>query len=251
MDDGSFRLDGKVALVTGASSGLGEECARALSSAGARVVLTARRAERLQEVAAGLDGAVSAPGDLLVPEDRRNVVDAALQLTGRVDVLVNNAGWARSAPAEDEEPRAFERALGVDLTAPFELARLVAQGMRDVAGGSIVNVASVSALRAFDRYPLASYAAAKSGLVGLTRELAAQWGRHGIRVNAVAPGWFPTQMNGFLEDADQQEWIRRHTALGRAGSPAELAAVVRFLASDASSYVTGQVLAVDGGWTAF
>ena len=238
-----------MALVTGASGGLGQQCAQTLHDAGASVVVTSRQVDLLERATEAMDRATVVGGDLALPSDRARIVSAVLNTHGRVDVLVNNAGWAQSAPAEEEGLDAFEQAVAVDLVAPFDLAVRVAAAMTD--GGSIVNIASVAALRAFDRYPLAGYAAAKSGLVGLTRELAAQWGLRGIRVNAVAPGWFPTRMTGHLEDAEQIAWIEARTALHRAGELEELAMVIRFLASPASSYVTGQVLAVDGGWTAF
>lgn len=235
-------------VVTGASSGLGAGLAAAFHEAGASVVLASRHADTLEEQAARLPGCVAVPCDVTAEDDRQRLVRTAETRFGRVHVLVNNAGFARSAPALDETDPDVRRTWETNLHAPYALSRTVARRMVDGDGGSIVNVASLSALRSFDRYALASYAASKAGLVALTRELAAQWGRQGVRVNAVAPGWFPTRMTGQLEDNAQVDWIVAHTSLGRPGRVDELAAAVLFLAGDAASYVTGQLLAVDGGW---
>jgi len=244
-------LDGKVALVTGASEGLGRVFVQSLYDAGARLAVTARRAALLEQLAAEYPGTVVVPGDLADDAHLEHLVTTVVDSCERVDVLVNNAGAAWSGPAESEPPEEIERAVRTNLVAPFRLCQLVGAAMIEQRAGSIINVSSISALRSFDRYALAGYAASKSALLGLTRELAAQWGRHGVRVNAVAPGWFPGGTNGYLRDDDVRAWIASHTALGRPGRPEELAAAVVFLASDASSYITGQVLAVDGGWTAY
>lgn len=241
-----LRLDGRVVVLTGASLGLGQALAEALRTAGARLVLAARHTEELQAQAAEGEHVVRC--DVTDEQDRTGLVDATLDAFGRVDALVNNAGFARSAPATEEEQHDVRRTLETNLSAPFHLCRLFGAQMLEQGSGSIVNVASVSAHRVMNRYPLASYTAAKAALVALTRELAWQWGRGGVRVNAVAPGWFPTRMNGFLQDPDQAGWVADHTSLGRSGAVPEIAGPVLFLLSPASSYVTGQMLAVDGGW---
>ncbi len=247
----SGALEDRVVLVTGASEGLGAELARAASAAGARVVLTARREQLLVEVAAQLGEARVVPGDVTVEGDRQRIVESAIDAYGRVDVLVNNAAVAAAGPAADEPLSTVEDTMAANLTSVLRLCQLMAPGMLARRRGSIVNVASISALRSFDRFGLASYAASKAGVLGLTRELAAQWGAAGVRVNALAPGWFPGGTNGYLRNDELRDWIGRHTALGRPGRPEELASVMVFLASDASSYITGQTLSVDGGWTAF
>ncbi|MBO0844403.1 MAG: SDR family oxidoreductase [Nocardioides sp.] len=244
-------LEGRVALVTGASEGLGRAFARALHEAGARLVVTARRASLLEELAAELPDTVVVPGDLTDDAHLQRLVATAQDTCGRLDVLVNNAGAAWSGPAESEPPEEVDRALRINLMAPYRLSQLAGAAMIEQRGGSIINVSSISALRSFDRFALAGYAASKAGVHGLTRELAAQWGRHGVRVNALAPGWFPGGTNGYLRDADLRSWVGSHTALGRPGRPEELGEALVFLASDASSYITGQVLAVDGGWTTY
>ncbi len=247
-----FRLDGRVAVVTGASGGLGERFARVLADAGASVVLVARRADRLGELAGELDDALVAPADLADPDQRASAVAAALDRFGRVDVLVNNAGISDGPQrAETEDPSDFAHAIEVNLTAAFHLSRLVAPGMIERQQGSIVNITSVHGLVASAPNRQAGYVASKSGLVGLTRELACQWATEGVRVNAIAPGYFATDLTGEMIASDSgQAWIARNTPMRRIGSAHELDGALLFLASDASTYVTGQTIAVDGGWTA-
>jgi len=247
-----FRLDGKVALVTGASSGLGERFARVLHAAGAKVAITARRKERLERLAGDLDGALAITCDLARTEELERPVAETVGAFGRIDVLVNNAGVSYTGPAEDEPLATFQTVVSVNLVAPFVLAQHAA---RDIIGredsGSVVNVASMLGLVGLGRIPQASYAASKGGLVNLTRELASQWARKGVRVNAIAPGWFESEMtNELFEDEGGRKFIRRGAPLGRPGREDELDGALLYLASDASSYVTGQVLPVDGGWTA-
>jgi NAD(P)-dependent dehydrogenase (short-subunit alcohol dehydrogenase family) len=248
----AFRLDGKVAIVTGASSGLGARFAKVLDSAGAKVVLVARRLERLKALAGDLtNDALSVKADLQQTDQLDAVFEQTLDKYGRIDVLVNNAGMVDAEPAIDESLDLFTDVIRVNLIAPFALAQRAAKAMLDGdEGGAIVNVASILGLRGVGQIPQAGYAASKGGIVNLTRELGAQWARKGIRVNAIAPGWFESEMTSdMFSEESGHKWVARRAPMGRHGKEGELDGALLYLASDASSYVTGQILAVDGGWT--
>lgn len=247
-----FRLDGKVALVTGASSGLGERFARVLHGAGARVVVAARRADRLEALAAELDGAVALPLDVADDAQVAAVVDEVVASLGAIDVLVNNAGISTPMPAEDEPLDHFRQVLEVNLTGLFHVTQRCGRAMlAGGRGGVVVNIASILGLVASAPITQASYAASKGAVVNLTRELAVQWARRGVRVNAIAPGWFPSEMTAeMFDDESSLTFVRRNAPMARAGEPHELDGSLLFLASEASSYVTGHTLVVDGGWTA-
>jgi NAD(P)-dependent dehydrogenase (short-subunit alcohol dehydrogenase family) len=245
-----FGLEGRAAIVTGASSGFGMAVAQALAEAGADVALGARREERLGETRRLVEGAgrraVVVPTDVTVPAACQNLVDTAVRELGKIDILVNNAGVGAAVPALRETPEEFEGLLAVNLNGCYWMAQAAARAMVD--GGAIVNVSSIAAIRSVG-LPQAAYAASKAGLIGLTRDLAAQWtGRRGIRVNAVLPGFFETEMTSDWFAEKFAEQLPRIPA-GRGGDPRELAAAVLFLASDAASYITGQTLIVDGGRT--
>ncbi len=245
-----FRLDGKVAVVTGASSGLGVAFAQAFAEAGADVVLGARRAARLAATAPRVEAAgrraLPVPTDVADPDSCTNLVALAMEELGHVDVLVNNAGIGTAVPATRETPEQFRQVIDVNLNGCYWMAQACGRVMRP--GSSIINISSVLGLTTA-ALPQAAYAASKAGLIGLTRDLAQQWtGRKGIRVNALAPGFFSSEMTDQYPDGylDSQQ---ARIPVGRKGDPAELSAALVFLASDAGGYVTGQTLAVDGGMT--
>jgi NAD(P)-dependent dehydrogenase (short-subunit alcohol dehydrogenase family) len=247
-----FRLDGKVAIVTGASSGLGARFAEVLSAAGAATVLVARRADRVAALADRLGRSLAVPADLSDPASAKRIVEETISAFGQVDIVVNNAGASNVAPAIDETVEDFERLIRLNLVSAFALSVRAARAMIESGGGCIVNVSSIVGLVGLGQMPQAGYAASKGGLSNLTRELSAQWARKGVRVNAIAPGFFESEMTQELFASDRGvQWVARRTPMGRGGAAGELDGALLFLCSEAaSSYVTGHVLAVDGGWTA-
>ncbi len=253
-----FSLRGHVGFVTGASSGLGVECATALALAGADVALAARRGERCEKLAAELAhtyGVRSAALALDVTDDA--ALDAALERArrelGLVDILVNNAGISPTGRAENLPRATWDSAIATNLTAPMMLAQRVARALIEAKRpGRIINMVSIYATVASSIYRLSAYTAAKAGLLNLTRQLAVEWAAYGILVNALAPGWIPTEATeAGMAKGSNRERMERATPLGRLGRPEEIRGAVIFLASEASSYVTGSMLAVDGGYVAW
>jgi NAD(P)-dependent dehydrogenase (short-subunit alcohol dehydrogenase family) len=245
-------LDGLVVVITGASSGLGAQLARAVGEAGGIPVLAARRAERLEALTREIANADPVVCDVTDQADRERLMDGVIERHGRLDGLVNNAGTGATAPALRTAPETFASVVELNLIAPFALSCLAAERMRNGGGRSIVNIASVMGLRSIGQIPDAAYVASKAGIIGLTRELASQWGRYGIRVNAVAPGFFASEMTAELgEDPEQfPDFLLARTPLGRGGRAGELDDAVLFLLGPGSGFVTGTVLSVDGGMAA-
>ncbi len=246
-----FSLEGKVAIVTGASSGLGVAFARALAEAGADVALGARRVERLADTAGLVRGlgrrALEVRTDVAKQPDCQALVDATMTEFGRVDVLVNNAGVGTAVPATRETVEQFESVIDVNLNGCYWMAQACGRVMKP--GSSIVNISSVLGITTAG-LPQAAYAASKAGLIGLTRDLAQQWAaRKGSRVNALAPGFFVSEMSDQYPQEYVQAQMVQRVPMGRMGEADELSAALLFLASDAGSFVTGQTLAVDGGLT--
>jgi NAD(P)-dependent dehydrogenase (short-subunit alcohol dehydrogenase family) len=245
-----FRLDGKVAVVTGASSGLGVAFARGLAEAGADVALGARRVDKLEQTKAMVSSlgrrAIAVATDVAEPEDCTRLIAETVAQLGRVDILVNNAGVGTAVPGTRETPEQFRSVVDINLNGCYWMAQAFARAATD--GGSIVNISSVLGFTTAG-LPQAAYSATKAGLVGLTRDLALQWtARKGIRVNGIAPGFFTSEMTdqyppGYLD------LVQARVVAGRVGDPEELAATLVWLVSPAGGYVTGQTVIVDGGFT--
>lgn len=248
-----FDLSGKTAIVTGGSRGIGKEMAEGLAEAGANLMLCARRQEWLDETVAELAGrGFSVAGkvcDVSKADEVQGLVDEAVSQFGSVDVLINNAGISWGAMPEEMSLEQWQKVIDVNLTGCFLMAQATGRQMLKQGSGTIINIASIAGLTSSANGPFyAGYVASKAGLIGLTRELAASWGRRGIRVNAIAPGFFHSRLADAVIDIYERS-IQENNVIPRVGNEGELKGVVVFLASDASSYVTGQTIAVDGGMT--
>jgi len=250
-----FDLSGKTAIVTGGGSGIGRQLAGALAEVGANLVLCARKVERCEDAAAALAKlgvrTLALKCDVRKPDDVRSVVERTVEELGGVDVLVNNAGAAWGAPAEDTPLEGWQKVVDVNLTGVFLFAQAAGRVMIERDGGSIVNISSVAGLRgsppgAMDAI---AYNASKGGVISFTRDLAHKWAQYGIRVNSIAPGWFPSDMTKVLLEQHGDEFLKS-IPLRRFGGPDDLKGAIAFLASPASAFVTGQTLVVDGGQSA-
>ena len=246
-----FDLSGRVALVTGASSGLGRRIALVLAVAGATVAVTARRADRLAELESEAPALRGFPCDLTQANDREALVTEIECRLGPIDILVNNAGAVNATSIENESLDDFANMIELNLTAAWHLMKLIGVSMVERQQGSIVNIASILGVVGATPAKDSGYSAAKGGLVNLTREKGLQWARNGVRVNAICPGWFQTEM---IEDLTSTEngssFITTNTPMMRVGNVNEIDGAVLLLASDAGSFMTGSIVMVDGGWTA-
>jgi len=250
-----FDLAGKVAVVTGGGTGLGEAAARALAEAGASVVLSGRRRENLEKVAADIQSnggqALPVVADVSRREDVESMAAGALRAYGKIDILVNNAGINIAKPFLDLTEEEWDAVLNTNLKGCFYCCQAIGKGMVEQGSGSIINMVSVFGLRGFMN--LSPYIASKGAIVQFTKALAVEWGRHNVRVNAIAPSYIKTEMT--KRDIESDERVLKFNLgkipMRRGGEPHEIGGIVVFLASEASSFVTGETVAVDGGWLAW
>ncbi len=251
-----FDLTGKVALVTGASSGLGVQFAKALAAQGANIAILARRQDKLNETKAAVEqefgvDVLALTCDVLDVAAIKETVAAIKEHFGRIDILVNNAGTARVAPAEEQSDDDWKAVIDTNLNSVYYVAREVGKVMKEQGYGKIVNVGSLHSAVSITGMGISAYCASKGGVLMLTKDLAAEWAQYGITVNAIGPAYFPSEMTGgVLGDENFLGLIKASCPMGRPGKTGELDGAVIYFASDASSYTTGQILWIDGGWTA-
>jgi NAD(P)-dependent dehydrogenase (short-subunit alcohol dehydrogenase family) len=249
-----FDLTGRVAIITGGSVGLGRQMAEGLAEMGASLVLCARKKERCEQAAKELQRlgveTLALGCDVKDPASIQSVVDAAVSKFGRIDVLINNAGTSWGAPVEEMRLEHWNKVIETNLTGTFLFAQAAGKFMVKQRRGKIINIASVAGIRgAPPEFQAIGYHASKGGVIAFTKDLACKWGIHNIQVNAIAPGWFPTNMSAVVIEKNKEKFLRK-IPLGRFGNEDDLKGAAVFLASDASNYVTGHVLVVDGGQTA-
>jgi NAD(P)-dependent dehydrogenase (short-subunit alcohol dehydrogenase family) len=249
-----FDLNGKVAIVTGGSIGLGRQMAEALAEAGADLVLCARKKERCDRAAKELEAlgadTLALGCDVKKPEDVQAVVDRTVELFGRLDILINNAGTSWGAPVEEMTLEQWNKVIETNLTGTFLFSQAAGKVMVRQTSGKIINITSVAGIHgAPASFQAIGYHASKGGVIAFTKDLACKWGQHNIQVNAIAPGWFPTNMSAVVIERNRETFLKR-LPLGRFGGENDLKGAAVFLASAASDFVTGHVLVVDGGQTA-
>lgn len=249
-----FDLTGKKAVVTGASSGLGVQFAKALAEQGADVALFARRIEKMQAIKTEIEAmgrkCLAIKCDVTVESEVKTAVDQVNQAFGRIDILVNNAGTSAMAPAESMTEDDWDKVINTNLKAVFLVAKNVGQYMIKQNYGKIISTSSIYGLVGNNFFPVCNYHASKSGVVGLTKALGAEWAKYKITVNAIAPGFFESEMTqSAINTPEFKQYIENSCPMKRIGNQGELNGALIYLASDASSYTTGQVIAVDGGWT--
>ena len=250
-----FDLKGKVALVTGASSGLGVQFAKALAGQGASLAIMARRQEKLEEVKKTIEAlgvrCFACKCDVLQNDEIKNAVAKIKDHYGRIDILVNNAGTARSTPAESLSDDDWNVVINTNLNSVYFVAREVGKIMIEQNYGKIINVGSIHSSVAMSPSPLNAYCASKGGVLMLTKALATEWAKYNITVNAIGPAYFPSEMtDAVMSDPAFIEIVKAYCPAGRPGKEGELDGALTYFASDASSYTTGQLLSIDGGWTA-
>ncbi len=250
-----FNREGKIALVTGASSGLGRQFALALAREGANVAILARRIEKLEEVKAEVEAlgveCLAVKCDVSKTDDIKAAVEAVVERFGRIDILVNNAGVAVGAPAEVQTDDEWNYVINVNLNGVYFVAREVGKVMVKQNYGKIINVGSIHSSVAMNGSPISAYCTSKGGVEMLTKALASEWAKYNITVNAIGPAYFASEMTGAIIDTPEFGMaVQAYCPMGRVGKPGELDGAIVYFASDASSYTTGQLLSVDGGWTA-